>query len=477
MGNRPRTIVGIVWSAVERFAVQGIQFIVSIILARILTPQDFGIIAIVLIFLQIFQTLNESGFNIALVYKQDRDKLDYNTAFIANIVIGIFSYGVLFVLSPYVAAFYNNLKLTGIMRLLSLNIIVNSFGLVPLVKFTINIDFKSLAKASLLAAIISGFIGIISAIYLRNAYALVMQSLCYSLVYVVTMSYIIKWKPSFEFSMHRFKGMFHYAYKLIGARLISVVFDDIYSLAIGKLYTPATLGCYNRAMSFRQVLSKNIINIVQRVSNPLLCEKQNNFQEMKMVLLKFISSTAFLVYPMLAGLMVLSGPLVLTLLGEKWSMVSELLILGCPCGFFYLISTFNRNIYNATGRTDLAFKAELLKKAIFILIFLITMSQGIKILLIGLIVISFIEMMIDVFLAKKQIGVTFYEEFRSVFGVIGATLVMSLAILPVLFINSDELMKLIIGILIGIVVYGTWCLVFNIADFKSRLKDNAKILK
>lgn len=477
MSKRQSTIVGIIWSAIERFAVQGIQFIVSIILARILTPQDFGVIAIVLIFLQIFQTLNESGFNTALVYKQDRDNLDYSTAFVANIIIGVVSYGILYVLSPYVAEFYNNKHLVEIMRLLSLNVIINSFGLVPLVKFTVNIDFKSLAKASLVAAVVSGIIGILTAMYLKNAYALVIQSLCYASVNVIAMSLIIRWKPIFRFSMNRFKGLFYYAYKLIGARIINVVFEDIYSLAIGKLYTPATLGCYNRSMSFRQFLSKNIINIVQRVSNPLLCEKQNNLQEMERILLNFISSTALIVYPLLLGLMVLSEPLVLVLLGEKWRLVSEMLILGCPCGFFYLISTFNRNIYNATGRTDLALKAEILKKIFFIFIFLVTMKLGIKVLLIGLIVISIIEMIIDIHFAKKQIGISFRNEFKSVIGILLTSCIMSLGISLILVMSISNILKLILGTTVGIVIYCLTCYIFNVADFKIRIKQYAKIFK
>lgn len=466
MAKRKSTLKGVTWSAIERFAVQGVQFIVTIILSRILMPSDFGIVAIVLVFTQIFQTINESGFNTALIFKQNRDSLDYSTAFVANVLIGIISYIILFVLSPYIADFYHNEQLTSVMRVLTLTVIINSFSLVPLVKFTINIDFKSLAKASLFAAIISGTLGIVAAYTIRNVYAIVLQTISYSIINTVIMCYILKWKPCFNFSFARFMSLFNYAYKLIGARLINVIFDDIYSLAIGKLYSPAVLGCYNRSMSFRQILSKNIINIIQRVSNPLLCEQQNDYKTMQSVLLKFIGTSALIVYPLLAGLMVFSEPLVNVILGTKWSMVSELLTLGCPCGFFYLISTFNRNVYNATGKTGLALKAEVIKKLIFVIIFLLTMKFNIKILLIGLIIISVLEMVIDIGFAKKQIGVTFLQEFKSIFSVILATICMSIIVVPVLNINTSDILKLIIGVGLGIIVYFVICYSFNICNFK-----------
>ena len=217
--------------------------------------------------------------------EMNRDELDFSTAFSANVAIGILSYLILYFSAPFIADFYNNQRLIGVMRILSLNIIINSFGIVPLSKFTIAVNIKSLAKASLVAALVSGVVGISYAYYFHDVYALVLQSITYSLTNVVMMSMIIHWTPVFQFSIARFKQMFQYAYKLICARIINIVFDDIYSLAIGKLYSPGVLGCYNRSMSFRQVLSKNIINIVQRVSYPLLCKEQDDFIRMQQVLL------------------------------------------------------------------------------------------------------------------------------------------------------------------------------------------------
>lgn len=466
-----KAIKGVIWSAIEKFSVQGVQFIISIVLARLLTPEDFGLVAIVIVFSTIFQTINESGFNTALVHKLDRDELDYSTAFITNIIIGIASYVILFILAPVIATFYGNAKIISIMRILSLNLIINSIGLVPIAIYTIRINFKTQARASLIAAICSGTTGIISAIIIRNVYAIVIQQITFSSVYVLLMLCFSKWKPELEFSSERFSNLFQYAYKLIGARIISVVFDDIYSLAIGKLYNPAILGCYNRAQSFRQILSRNIVNIVQRVSIPLLCQEQNNYAAMKGILIKFMYTTAAIVYPMLTGLMILSKPIVLVILGEKWAFVSEMLLFSCPVGFFYLISTFNRNIYNATGRTDLALKTEILKKCIFIGIFLLTMEYKIQILLTGLIFISIIEMLIDVYMAKKQIGITFSEEIRPIIKILFACSFMALCVTISIDFFVSEILRLIIGIIIGVISYTIICYILNIANIKVLLKS------
>lgn len=469
--QKNKAVRGIAWSAIERFSVQGVQFLVSIVLARLLSPADFGLIAIVLVFSIIFQTINESGLNTALIYKQDRDELDFSTAFYTNIVIGIVSYLLLFFASPWIASFYESNELISVMRVLSLNLIISSLGLVQLAKYTINVDFKTQARASLIAALISGTIGIVTAYISHSVYAIVAQQLTNNFIYVLLMWIFAKWKPMLAFSFIRFKILFTYAYKLILARLISVLFDDIYSLAIGKLYSPTVLGYYNRAMSFRSVLSRNLISIVQRVSVPVLCEAQKNNNEMQKVLLKFMSMTALIVYPLLAGLMVLSKPLVFVVLGEKWIETSTMLLLGCPVGFFYLISTFNRNVFNATGRTDWALKAEVIKKIIFIGVFLITMQYQIKVLLIGLIVISIIEMVIDTAYSRMQIGISLYTQIKSLFGILCAVFVMSFVVAIMTCLISNAYIQLIAGFAVGVLVYSTICYLFDICNFRKELRN------
>lgn len=469
--NKNKAVNGVAWSAIERFSVQGLQFVISVILARILTPDDFGLVAIVLVFSTIFQAINESGFNTALVHKQDRDSVDYSTAFITNLAIGIVSYIILFFLAPVISNFYEDGSLTKVMRICSLSLIINAFGLIPMAIYTIRIDFKTQARASFVAAVTSGILGIVAAYYMKNVYAIVIQHLAYNVVNVILMWIFVKYRFSLKFSIKKFLSLWNYAYKLILARLINLVFDDIYSLAIGKLYTPAQLGFYNRSNSFRQVSSKNIINIVQRVSVPLLCEKQNDNSAMVRVHLKFMKSTALLVYPIVMGLMALSRPFIYVLLGEKWLPTADLLLLVCPIEFFYLISTFNRNIYNATGRTDWALQSEIVKKIFFVVIFLVTLNTSLNIFLAGLICISVLEMLYDTYFAKKQIGITLFDQLNAILPIFATSCLMGLSILLVYIITANCYLQLILGIILGVLVYCSICYCFNISDSRDLIKN------
>ena len=470
MLKKNKVLSGIAWSSIERFSVQGVQFIVSIILARLLTPNDFGLIAIVLIFTSIFQTINESGFSVALIYKLDRDETDFSTAFFSNIVIGTLSYLIIFSIAPIISKIYDIDIITPIMRYLGLNLIITSFGIVQTAKFTINVDFKTQAKASLLAVTISGIIGIILAIKFKNVYALVIHSIVFSILHVSLSWRYAKWRPKFIFSIYRFKYLFEYANKLILSRLISVIFEDLYSFAIGKIYSPSLLGYYNRANSLMVLSSRNIVGIVQRVSVPLLCEKQNDFHQMQQVLIRFIVSTAVIVFPILSFIMIFSKPLILVLLGENWLVSAELLLYVCPIGFFYLISTFNRNIFNATGRTELALKAEIIKKLIFVGVFFITVQFDIKILLLGMILNSILEMIFDTYFSWKQIGISLLYQLKSLVPVIIATITTSVFLIPILFISATNFIKLLLGFIIGLIIYTSLCYAFNIAEIRKILR-------
>ena len=473
--KKEKAVKGVVWSAIERVSVQGVQFVISVILARLLTPNDFGLVAIVLVFSTIFQTINESGFNTALVHKQNRDDLDLSTAFITNLAIGIISYFILFFSAPLIATFYENESLVNVIRLCSLSLIFNAFGLIPIAIFTIRVDFKTQARASFTAAAVSGIVGIIAAYFLKNVYAIVIQHLTMTVIYVSLMWIFVKYRFSIRFSIERFKSLWNYAYKLTLARLINLIFDDIYSLAIGKLYTPAQLGFYNRANSFRQVSSKNIINIVQRVSVPLLCENQKNNAAMVRVHLKFMKTTALIVFPIVTGLMTLANPFIAVLLGVKWLATADLLLLVCPIEFFYLISTFNRNIYNATGRTDWALQSEIIKKIFFVIIFFVTLNTSLKFFLGGLILISILEMLYDTYFAKKQIGVTLLVQIKTLLPVFITSFTMCLLVSTVYIISTNIYFQLFVGVLIGIVSYAVICYCFNIADSRMIVKFILKL--
>jgi O-antigen/teichoic acid export membrane protein len=259
---------GVLWSAIERFSVQGVQFVISVILARLLFPEDFGLLALVFIVINVLQTINEVGFGASLMFKQDRDDLDFSSVFVLNIFMGVFLYIVLYLTAPFLASFFNQPQLTLITRITGISLLINSFVVVQRTKLLIEVNFKTQAKASLIAVIISGAIGIIAALQNYGVWALVFQILISSSLNVILIWKYVKWRPSLSFSYDRFLFLFNFAYKLIIARLINTIFEQVYSLVIGKIYSPAQLGYFNRGQSFIFLTSNNITGIIQRVSTP-----------------------------------------------------------------------------------------------------------------------------------------------------------------------------------------------------------------
>jgi teichuronic acid exporter len=464
MSLKQRATKGVFWSAIERFSVQGIQFVISIILARLLFPADFGLLALVFIVINVLQTINEVGFGASLMYKQDRDDLDFSSVFILNIFMGVFLYIILYFTAPFLAVFFTQPQLTLITRITGISLIINSFVVVQRTKLLIEVDFKTQAKASLIAVLFSGVIGILAAFKGYGVWSLVFQILVSSVLNVLLIWKFVKWRPRLLFSYVRFLFLFKFAYKLILARLINTIFEQFYSLVIGKVYTPAQLGFFNRGQSFILLTSHNLTGIIQRVSTPLLCEAQNDHKQMGQILNKFISSTALIVYPILFGLFILAEPLISVVLTDKWLPSVPILQIFCPVGILYVINTFNRNVFNATGRTDLALRTEIIKKILFIIIVLFSIRLGFTALLISQIFIAIIELFIETYYTKKQIGLTLFQQLNSIKSIFFASVVMGVIIYLSTYYMVSGFLKLMSGTLIGFVTYSILCYIFNIGN-------------
>lgn len=475
MSNKKRAVKGVIWSGIERFSVQIVQFVITIILARILSPSDFGLLALVMVVINILQVFNEVGFGAALMQKLDRDELDFSTVFVFNMILGIVLYGLVYLCAPYIAFFFDNTELTLLIRLIGLNLIISSFIIVQRTRLWIIVDFKTQAKASFIAVLISGSIGIYFAFVGWGVMALIIQSLMNNLVNTMLIWLLVKWKISLRFSYERFVGLFHYAYKLVLARLVNSVFNEIYSIVIGKAYESSQLGYFNRAKSFTELSSGNITSIIQRVSTPLLCEAQHDKKRMGEVLLKFIKNTSFIVFPLLCGLFVLAEPLVLVLLTDKWLSSVWILRALCPVGIMYVISTFNINVFNATGRTDLALKSEIIKKIIYVGIIAIAVLFGFKTLIYSQMLIAVIELTISTYYTKKQIGLNIYSQLSSIGSIFFLSSIMATFVWGITIIISNEYFKLLIGIITGITTYSALAYVLNVNNFREIIKT--RILK
>lgn len=470
-----RIVKGVSWSAVQQFSTQIIQFVITIILARLLTPTEFGVVAASTIVIAILQVINEGGFTSALMQKLDRDDLDFNTVFFINILWGGFLYFLVVISSHLWALIFKTPELEIVIKWLGLNLIIESFMVVQRTKLFINVDFKTWTKASVSGTLVGGTTGIVLAYRGWGVYALVAQSLISSFLTVLFVWILVKWVPKLEFSFQRFKRLFSYAYKLTGARFINSLFNEIYASVIALVYNPTDLALFNRAKSFQYLSSNNLVQVVQRVSVPLMCEVQASQAELRKVTLRFINNTIFIIAPLIVLLFTLAKPLIIILLTDKWIESVPILRIICFAGFFYVISAFNENLFNAVGKTSLALKSEIIKKIVMILIIsFAVILKNFNLLIWSFVVCALIECIIDTCYTKPIIGAGLLEQIKGVKGIILISIVMGLLIYSGSLICSNMYIQLFGLGSLGLAAYIAMSVIFNIGPTRQILKSKFK---
>lgn len=460
-----KAVKGVMWSAVERFSVQGVHFILTIVIARLVLPSDYGLIAMLSIFLAIAQVFVDSGFSNALIQKKDRTETDFSTVFYFNILISIIIYFLLYISAPYIATFYREPELSPVTRWIGLNIIISGFSIVQRAKLIINVDFKRQAKASLTAVLISGIIGILLAYKGWGVWALVIQSLLNNLLNTVLLGIFTKWVPKWIFSRKSFNTLFSFGSKLLLSGLLHTIYINLYSLVIGRRYTSMDVGFYNRACQFANLPSINIVGVINRVIFPIQCEMQDDNERLKTSFIKYLRMSCFIIFPLMIVLAVLSKPLILLLLTDKWLPAAELLSILCFAYMWYPVMVVNNQILNVKGRSDYFLYAEILQKVIAIAILLITLPFGVRALCWGIVVYNFFDMAIILYYSKKVIFVKYWEQVRNVIPLfIISLLTGSIVYLSIQFFEGNLLVQLTIGCIIGLLVYILSCIIFRIRE-------------
>lgn len=454
------------WSAIEKYSSQIVQFFIAILLARILEPNDYGILAMVMVVINILSIVNETGLGASLLQKLDRDILDESSVFYLNIFIGLLLYIFIFFISDNIEIFFSSSNLSDFIRVASLNIIINSLIIVPRVKLWINIDFKTQTKITLPAILISGITAITLAYIGYGIWALIIQLLLANIISLTLTWTYVRWKPILTFSIERIKPLFIFAYRLILARLINTIFNQSYSIIIGKYFSSPDLGFYNRAESIKTISSNTITGFIQRVSTPILCELQENHKEMRKTLLKFIVCTAHIVFPLMFLIFILSDSLIIILLTEKWLKSSIILKILAPVGLLFVINTFNLNVFNATGKTGLALKNEVYKKIIFFIILIYSIQFGFLYVIASLIIISIIEIIFNTYYTKIQIKLKPSDQFMALRGVLVSCLIMSIIVYFVVLNFENHFIKFFLGSFVGVLSYCIICWVFDVNYFK-----------
>lgn len=466
---KQKTVKGVFWSSVERFSVQGIQFLVMIIMARLLTPKDYGLVGMVAIFIAVAQSLVDSGFSQALIRKQNRTETDNSTVFYFNIVVGVLLYFILFAIAPWVADFYDTPELTALMRVVCLSVVFNSFVVVQRALLTVNIDFKTQAKASLTAAIVSGVVGIGMAYSGFSYWAIVAQQLVNLGLNTLLLWIFAHWRPRWTYSWNSFRELFTFGSKLMASGLLDVVYRNMYLLVIGKVFTASSLGYYTRASQFAEFPSSNLTSIMQRVTYPVLCQIQNDDERLALIYRRFLRVSAFLIFPLLAGLSAVAEPFILLLLKEQWLFASTLLQIICFGMMWYPIHAINLNLLQVKGRSDLFLKLEVIKKIMAIIILCITVPMGLIAMCVGQIFSSIICLIINTHYTGKLIQVGFLRQMQDLL----PTLVLSVTMWGVVFFTisflTGSFLQLIIGIVVGIIYYIVLAFLFRFPELKELL--------
>lgn len=450
---KQETLSGVKWTAIENFSVNGIQFIIGIVMARLLTPEDYGVLGMIAIFIAISQTFINCGFSAALIRKIDRTQADYSTVFYFNFVTAIFFYILLFFAAPYIAAFFNTPILKGVVRVIAVNLIINSLAAVHRATLTIKIDFKSQAIVSFVTCIFSGSVGLYLAYTGWGVWALVGQQVLGALLSAIGIWWTSHWHPSFIFSLSSFKELFSFGSKLLAANLLHSIYTNFTTMAIGKFYSSTQLGYYNRGSNFASLPSSNLVGILQRVTFPILSKLQEDDERLIGVYRKYICITSLPVFFLMCMLVGISKPMVIILIGEKWLDCVIYLQILCFAMMFDHITTVNMNLLQVKGRSDYVLKTEFIKKAISFAMIIAAIPLGVVAICISRVIYTQIAIFLSTYYTGKIYGLSYRKQFIDFFPYFAKAMI---AMAPSLILCStiiNPYLTITIGIIINTIIY------------------------
>lgn len=411
MSLKKQAIAGIKWTFVQQLSVQIINFAVQIILARLLMPEMFGLVAMVVVFISIGQALMDGGMTSSIIRTKNPDQLDYSTVFITNIIMSLGVYGVIFIAAPYIALFYNQEILTNIIRILSLTFVIRALVAVHMAKLTKEMNFKLQMKLQIPSTVMAGIVGISMAYQGYGVWSLVWLNLIQAISFTVQTLVFMKWRPSLIFNFERFKYHFNFGYKLTLASLIDVIFNDAYRIVIGKLYSPAAVGFFHQAETLRLFPVQQISTVVGKVTYPLFA-KMNDDDALKFAYKITMKLVLVLIVPLMLGLILMAEEGFRFLFGEKWLPAVPYFQILALASIVRPLSLYNLNILKVKGRSDIFLRIEILKKFIGIVLLIIGLNFQVIGLVISLTVFSYISFIINMYFSGSLISYSIKEQLN-----------------------------------------------------------------
>lgn len=470
-----KTFYGMIWTFLKHFSLEGFAFLQGIILARLLVPKDYGLIAMTQIFFAIAGTFIDSGFSNALVRKKNRKEIDYSTVFVTNVILTFFFAVVLSLCAPLIANFYHEPILKDIVRANAFLLVMNSVNAVQGTRLRINLQFKVTSFISVVNNIIIGITTIIFAYLGFGVWSLIYPNYLSPFLYFGMYWYFQRWRPKVNFSWKIWREYFAYGSNLLAASLLTRIWDNIYPLIIGKKFSAIDLGYFSRANGYAKLPATSFQGTLNSVTFPVLSSIQDDDSRLSKAYRRLIRVSGYVVFPMLIGLAALAKPVIYVLITDKWAASIPYLIVLCFSVMWNPIHVLNLNLLKVKGRSDLVLKLEIIKKALYLVVILFTMNISVMAMCVGSVLTSFIALYINTYYTGKIIHVGFFIQIRDLFPSFFFAASMGILVYVSTFFISNMFLQLLIGIIIGISYYYLVSLFFKseeLAYIKQLLKNN-----
>ncbi|TGY42351.1 lipopolysaccharide biosynthesis protein [Clostridium sartagoforme] len=467
----------IIWKIMERTGVQGVQFILQLILARLLTPSEYGIISLITVFIVLGNVFIQSGFNTALIQKKDVNEEDFSSVFYLSLFVAMLLYIILFFSAPLISEFYKMNEITMILRVLAIVLLFGAFNSIQNAIISRTMKFRMLFFSSVISMITSGIVGIILAYLGFGVWALVAQQIVNQISITIILWITLKWRPKLVFSFSRVRYLFSYGWKLLLSSLIDTLYMNLRSLIVGKIYTSEMLAFYNRGEQFPQIIVSNINGSIQSVMLPTLSAEQENKRRVKEMVRRSIVTSSYILFPIMVGLAVVAEPLVRIILTEKWIECVPFLQVFCLSYALWPIHTANLQAINALGRSDIFLRLEIVKKIIGVIILAISMFYGVYAIALGGLFSGIISTFINSYPNLKLLNYSYKEQIKDIIPSLLLSIVMGGIVYSILYLNMSPYITLFIQIFIGCIVYIGLSKIFKLECYEYLLKIIKSLVK
>lgn len=455
--SKGNVIKSFFWKLLERFSVQGLSLCITLVLARILSPSDYGTVAIITVFVNLANVIIDGGLNTALIQKKDTDSLDYSTIFFSSILLSIVLYALLYLTSPWIAEFYDIPELVDMIRILGVILVFEAVNSIQRAYVSKMMLFRKLFYSSFFALLVSGSLGIYMALNDYGVWALISQQMTCVLVTIIIMWFTIKWRPILAFSFERFKKLFDYGWKIFGLNFITTLYLNIRSLIIGKFYSPADLAFFERGHTLSSMVVQNINTSLQTILFPVLSNSQNDKVRIKSLVRRSTGMTCLLIFPALIGLISIAKPLVLLILTEKWLPAVAYIQIYSIAYMLFPVQVANMEAIKAMGYSGISLKLEIIKKVIETTILIISVFMGVIAIVWGVVFFNFVCLFINLYPSKKYLDYGVFEQVKDIIPTFLCAIMMGFSIYWIQYLPIHLLLILMLQMIMGVLVFGLFC--------------------